>query len=47
MDPYEAEYKGMSYKDFSTLQRLADENGYVNPYHAEASGVPYSAWALW
>lgn len=47
MDPYDAERKGIKFKDFRKLQDLANERGYVDPYQAEYSGIPYSAWSEW
>ena len=47
MNPYDAENKGIKFKDFRKLQDLANEDGYVNPYRAESAGVPFSAWSQW
>lgn len=47
MDPYDAECKGIRFRDWRKLQDLANRDGYVHPYDAEAAGIPYSAWSAW
>ena len=47
MDPYKAEASGMPFKEFRTLQDLANDNGYVDPYQAEDRGVDYQNWSRW
>jgi hypothetical protein len=43
-DPYFYEARGVSFSDYEWLRENADENGYVDPYAAEAHGIPHSSW---
>ena len=47
MDPRKAESMGMEYDTYRTLERLSNENGYVDPYASESHGIEYSDWCAW
>ena len=47
MNPYKAEAMGMPYDQYTTMVRLSDDSGYVDPYRAEDHGVEYRWWSAW
>ena len=44
-DPYHYQRLGIAYKDYSPLREMDNGRGWVDPYAAEARGIPYRAWS--